>query len=302
MILPRRFLPDMKVLQTFEFAARHGNFTHAAGELSLTQSAVSRHIRELEAQTGKQLFERLRGGKVVLTRDGRELLPKVQRLLREADITMRQSAAGGAGRRVLAVNVLPTFAARWLVPRLPDFMAGNTELRVDVTTVRGTFDFQERQIDLAIHYGPPHWPGATCRFLSSEQIVPVAGGALAEAEIAAPAEIAALPRIHLTTRQQLWTDWFQEQGLTCDQADEGNWFDDLSLIIEATKAGMGVALLPLFMIERELAGGELRVVLDRPYVTDTAYYIVTPEGTTSDVADFIDWLIAQAEQQPRAAD
>ncbi|WP_102227210.1 LysR family transcriptional regulator [Acidimangrovimonas sediminis] len=292
MILQRRMLPDMRLLQTFESAARHGNFTRAGEELSLTQSAVSRQIRELEDQLGKRLFERVRG-RVVVTQAGGALLPEVQRLMAMAESTMRHAGAGAQGDGVLAINVLPTFATRWLMPRLPAFSARHPEARFDLSTRREVFDFAETQCDMAIHYGKPIWPGATCTYLCSEIIVPVAGGALRDRPVGGAAALASAPKVHLTERPRLWPEWFQRLGLDLADPNAGHWFDQFSLTIEAVKGGMGYALLPLYLIEAEVARGELTVVLDIPYATEMAYYIVTPEGRDAKTAAFRDWLLTQ---------
>ncbi len=299
MIPPRRSLPDFKVLQTFEAAARHGNFTRAADELALTQSAVSRQIRELEDQLGQPLFERLRG-KVALTPSGAEFLPQVRRLLGLAEKTMRQASAIGSGGALLSINALPTFSARWLMPRLPRFAAAHPELRFDLTTRRDIFDFAEQACDVAIHYGKPIWPGATCRYLCSEVLVPVAGGALARQPLSGPEALLTAPKIHLSDRPDLWRDWFTRHGVMPEQAQTGHWFDQFALTIEAVKAGMGYALLPLYLIEQDLRSGALRQVLDLPHSTDQAYHIVVPEGRGEAVAPFCDWLLSEVKFRPLA--
>ncbi|MDK3019961.1 LysR family transcriptional regulator [Pseudodonghicola flavimaris] len=299
MIRQRRFLPDIRLLQTFECAARHGNFTRAAEDLALTQSAVSRQIRELEAQIDKPLFERL-PGRVVMTPAARDLLPEVRRLLRMAEVTMRHAHAGASGDRVLSVNALPTFATRWLMPRLPDYLARAPETRFDLTTSREVFDLEERQCHLAIHYGQPVWPGGTCTYLCSEIVLPVVGGALRGDAGDNLAAVTALPKIHLSERPTLWTDWFDRQGLEMPDAREGHWVDQFSLAIEAVRAGLGCALLPAYLIEQDLAAGDLCVALDRPHSTDNAYYIVTPESGADQAEAFRDWLISQVSFRPLA--
>ena len=289
----------MKVLQTFESAARHGNFTRAAQELALTQSAVSRQIRELEDQLGHALFERL-GGRVAMTRAGARFLPEVQRLLGLADSTMRRATAIAAQDSILSINALPTFAERWLMPRLARYVARHPGLHVDVTTRRGIFDLEAQNCDLAIHYGHPAWPEATCTHLCSEILVPVAGGALIDRPVDAPGDLVDAPRVHLSERPALWADWFARQDLAPEDAGRGHWVDEFALAVEAVRAGMGYALLPLYLIETELQRGELRQVLDRPHSTDMGYYIVIPEGRAAPVAGFRDWLIDQVSFRPLA--
>ncbi|WP_339110077.1 LysR family transcriptional regulator [Thioclava sp. GXIMD4216] len=298
-MLARRNLPDMKMLQTFESAARHGNFTRAAEELSLTQSAVSRQIRELETQIGFDLFERM-PGKVAATPEGQRFLHAVERLLKMAESTMRHAQSIPPGRRMLAINALPTFAERWLLPRLGTYLAAHPDTTVDVTTRRDIFDFAATQCDLAIHYGQPLWPGAVCTYLCSEIVLPVAGGALRQNRPVCVADLVAAPKLHLNDRPTLWADWFATAGLTPPTVREGHWFDQFSLTIEAAKAGLGYALLPRYLVEAELATGALQVVLDLPHSTEQAYYIVTPEGRGAAVEAFRSWLLTQVSFRPLA--
>lgn len=298
-MLERRNLPDMRMLQTFEAAARHGNFTRAADELSLTQSAVSRQVRELEAQIGVVLFDRL-PGKVVVTRKGERFLKEIERLLSMAESTMRHARATGPGTDILAVNALPTFAVRWLLPRLPNYIADHPGTFFDLTTRQDIFDFSKVQCDLAIHYGQPNWPGATCTYLCSEIVLPVAGGMLLDRKLSGAADLVDAPKVHLTERPSLWPDWFEHSGLELQKAGEGHWFDQFSLTIEAVKGGLGYALLPLYLIEPEITRGEVRAVLDIPLSTDKAYYYVVPEGCGDAAAVFSDWLVDQVSFRPLA--
>lgn len=299
MTLQRRYLPDMKTLVTFEAAARHGNFTRAGEELSLTQSAVSRQMRDLEDQIGKPLFERVRG-RVVTTPAGNAFLKEVVQLLRQAETTMRHVTAGAQGETVLSINALPTFAMRWLLPRIPGFLAQHPGTRFDITTRRDVFDFETTQCDLAIHYGQPIWPGAICTYLCSEVVLPVVGGALRDRRLTGPQDLTEAPKIHLTERPGLWSDWFEEQGMTLNNANEGHWFDQFSLSIEAVKSGLGYALVPGYLIETELRSGEIKVALDIPFSTDNAYYIAVPEGRSEQIRTFRDWLIGAVSFRPMA--
>ena len=117
---------------------------------------------------------------------------------------------------------------------------------------------------------------------------------------ALPEALAERPKIHLAERPALWTEWFGRQGVELENANEGHWVDEIALAIETVRAGLGYALLPLYLIEQELAAGTLRVALDAPYSTDMAYYIVTPEGRADSAAGFRDWLIGQVSFRPLA--
>src|SRR5690606_18107847 len=160
----RRLTPNFILLQTFECAARHGSFTAAAVELNLTQSAVSRHIKQLEEQLDVTLFERVRR-RVHLSEAGHRFLPKVRQLLNRSENTMMQVMASTRSVSHLSIATLPTFGTRWLVPRLPGFLQQHPGTTLNLSSRSSPFDFTEHPFDMAIHYGRPVWAHANCDFL-----------------------------------------------------------------------------------------------------------------------------------------
>lgn len=294
----RRLVPDIVTLQAFECAARHGNFTRAAEELNLTQSAISRQISDLEAQTGMLLFERIRR-RVVLSDAGRKFLPGVQKLLHQSEQLMVRAVTAGSSAALLSIATLPTFGSRWLTPRLHDFMASHPNTVLTVGSRTQPFDFDEEGFDIAIHYGQPVWARGTCTFLCNEVIVPVASPKLlASKPVANHADMLDGPLLHITTRPKLWTEWFEMNRLASDSAYRGNRFDQFSMLIEAAVSGLGFALLPRYLIETELKSGLLNVVFDVPLATENSYYIALPEGRQDNVLvqAFQSWLLEQVGQ------
>lgn len=290
----RRLLPDLGNLQTFECAARHGNFSRAAQELNLTQSAVSRQIAELEEQTGQRLFERIRK-RVVLSEAGQQALPQVRRILSEAERLMIDTLAAGPVTQQLRIATLPTFGSRWLVPRLADFLARHPDVALTVGSHDRPFNFDDVPIDLAIHYGKPVWPGGVANFLCTEIVVPVASRAMAGQQ--RDPDLAAAPLLHMASRPRLWSQWFALHG---DGVEvwRGQRFDQFSMVIAAARAGLGVALLPTYLIEPELASGELVQLRDAPMQTENAYYVVLPEARQGHraAACFQSWMLGQVSR------
>jgi LysR family glycine cleavage system transcriptional activator len=298
MKLARNALPDLSVLQAFECAARHGSFTQAAAELNLTQSAVSRQIRTLEDQLHVTLFERIRK-RVVLSAAGKALLPDVVRLLGQTEEMVLRAMAAPGGKDTLTVATLPTFGNRWLMKRLPAFLAEHPGTVLTVASRSEPFDLMAEDFDIAIHYGQPVWAHATCTYLCSEIILPVASPALlANQPVRGAADFEKAPLLHLTTRPRLWSDWFQANDHEGAAAFQGHRFDQFSMIIEAALQGLGFALLPRYLIEDELGSGHLAIALDRPITTANSYYIVTPEGKqgTAIARQFQDWLLGQVSR------
>ncbi|WP_184357884.1 LysR family transcriptional regulator [Rhizobium sp. BK602] len=302
MNMRRSLTPDFANLQTFECAARHGNFTRAAEELNLTQSAVSRQILALEQQTGLLLFERVRR-RVILSEAGKRLLSDVQRLLAQSEQLMLRAVAAADTDETLNIATLPTFGSRWLMPRLPDFLARHPSLALTMESRSEPFDFDQEDFDLAIHYGQPTWAKASSTFLCSEFVLPVASRKVFETlGASSPTDLAQAPLLHLTTRPRLWSQWFEANGGAPGDGFRGNRFDQFSMIIGAACAGMGVALLPSYLIEEEVRTGVLVPIFNLPMATEFGYYAVLPEGRQSnEVANaFKDWLISQVERQTTA--
>lgn len=297
----RSLLPDLSALQTFECAARHENFSRAAEELNLTQSAVSRQIRDFEDRIGHRLFERVRQ-RVVLSEAGERLLPQVRRLLRNAEDMMTGALSLSPEQQLLRVGVLPTFGARWLVPRLVDFTATHPGLSLALETRDGPFNFAETSLDLAIHYGQGIWPDAVATYLCNEAVVPVVSRDFAARHrFEEPQDLTGLPLLHMSGRPSLWPDWFAARGLPDQSAWAGMRFDQFALIISAVSAGLGVALLPSYLIEREIAAGDLVALEVAPTVTENSYYVVIPEGRQTNPAALAlqSWLLSQVRPQSR---
>ncbi|UWU19590.1 LysR family transcriptional regulator (plasmid) [Rhizobium sullae] len=292
----RSLIPDIVNLQAFECAARHENFSRAAEELHLTQGAISRQIAELEKQTGLTLFERVRR-RVVLSDAGQRLLPEVKQLLVQSERLMIGAVAAGKMTSSLRIATLPTFGAKWLVPRLSSFLATHPDTALSIESRSSPFSFSEENFDLAIHFGQPTWAGATAAFLCHEAVLPVAARNSAYRLRQDINLIQDATLLHLITRPKLWTDWSAYHSIPLSNAYQGPRFDQLSMITSAAITDLGVALLPTYLIERELRDGTLMSVLDNPMSTENAYYVVRPEKKRAQVGaeQFEKWLIGQIE-------
>lgn len=275
MTISRRFLPPTALLCAFDAAARSQSFTVAARELHLTQSAVSRQIRALEEMLGAELFHREKQ-KVKLTLAGnayaREIRDALSRIS-NATLNFRATPGGGA----LNLAVLPTFGARWLMPRLPRFLAAHPDIVVHLTTKLGPFDFRLETIDAAIHFGMSEWPGAQLDFLMSETVMPVCSPSMKRRfGFAEPADLVAAPLLHLVSRPDAWERWFAAMEVDAGEV-HGMLMDQFTLSLEASRADLGVALLPEFLIRSELQIGGLVRAIDAPVASDGSYYLAWPD-------------------------
>ncbi len=296
MTLSRALIPDLGRLQAFESAARHGSVTQAGRELNLTQSTVSRQIRDLEAQLGVPLFERVRQ-RVVLSEAGRRFLPDARKLLEQGEAAMLRAMAGSKAS-LLRLATLPTFGTRWLIPHLPGFLQAHSGVALDIASRSEPFDLEEQGFDAAIHYGQPIWANATCRYICQEVIVPVASPALSGGlAVEGPGDLASLPLLHLATRPKAWADWFRQTGVEAASSFQGHRFDQFTMMIQAATAGLGVALLPLYLIGPELKAGQLQMVLDVPLPTENGYHFVMPNGKLDHPVanELYRWIVGQVD-------
>jgi len=295
----KRILPSLTALQFFEASVRHMSFTRAARELDVTQSAVSRQIRQLEQFVGRPLFRRHKQ-RLVLTEPGETYAAAVRELLDRAEAATLQLMAYGSGGGVLTIALLPTFGSRWLVPRLGDFTARHPDIQLNLVTQVRPFDFTGSEIDAAIHFGREIWPGAICRQLMGEVVVPVAAPSLlGGAGLVRPQDVGRYTLLQHMTRPQAWQEWLHACGVQDVDGRMGPRFEEIHMVIQAAVAGLGLAILPRFLIREEIAGGRLVVAIDRPVKSEHAYYLVHPERKADlrRVAVFRDWLLEQCAAQ-----
>lgn len=300
----KTFLPPVPDLLAFEAVARHASVSRAAGELHLTQSAVSRQVRQLEQQLGIALFHRVRQ-RVVLTDAGRVYAPDVRVILQQlSDATQKvMSLQGGGG--LLNLAVLPTLGTRWLIPRMADFAARYPEVTVNFAARNEPFDFAQEPFDIAVHFGTPHWAGAVCEYMMHEEVVPVCSpGYQQSMAITNVADLTRATLLQQTSRPTQWAEWFERKGLSTPLTLRGPRFEQFAMIAQAAVSGLGAALVPRFLVEAELATGAL-VTLFRsgpdtaftPPGTEPApaYYLVYPESRAQAplIRAFRDWILAQ---------
>ncbi len=292
----RRKLPGTDLLIAFETAARHQSFTRAAEEMALTQSAVCRQISALETQLGVQLFNRIKK-RVTLSEAGqiyaRQIRNNLNRLEHDTLSLMAHRGAGG----VLELAVIPTFATRWLIPRLGDFHVLHPGITLDLTTRADPFIFTDTPFDAAIHYGDPVWPGAVTEYLFGEEVVPVCTPMLMDGRaVITPEELVSMPLLHQSARPYAWREWFGVSGLSNVNAMGGARYELFSMLVEAAKAGLGVALVPRFFVLNEIASGELVTPSANILRSDRSYYLVYPENNieSAPLQVFCQWLRGQA--------
>lgn len=317
--MPRR-LPNLNALRSFEAAARHLSFSRAADELCVTQGAISRQIKSLETELGVPLFKRLTRA-VELTEHGRGYLPVARDAFDKLEMaTLRLKEA--AKRDVLTISVLPTFAMRWLIPRLPTFMASNPDIELRMITSIRPVDFEREDVDVAVRVGTvpdaesdglgpridlemvQEWSQVQALRFSQDVLLPVCSpDYLAGRTVPGdPSELLDHELLHTSTRSHAWSDWFRVYDISFELKDISRSFGHFFMTIQAATEGRGVALVPRLLVEDDLRQGDLVVLLETAAESSGAYYLLSRkhQWNVDRIRRFRDWIIAQRHEGRRA--
>ena len=284
-----RDLPSLNAIRIFDSAARHLNFSRAADELSITQSAVSRQIKVLEQQLGVQLFQRA-GPKLKLTSAGdyyQGRVAEAMTVLRRGTAEVRRSSASPT----LTISLLPTFAAKLLVPRIGDFERQNPQVTLRLAASYKRIDLAtELDIDVAIRLGRGDWPGVHATRLTASHVFPVCSPGLAR-NLRRPRDILQHRRLLDDKMYDEWGRWFTAAGVD-DQPGETRRIDDDNMLLQAAIQGQGVTLARAIIAQDDLETGRLVQPFDVSILSAFQYYFVClPERLKeSDIQAFQDWL------------
>ena len=295
------YIPTINELHAFCACARAGSATRAAGELNLTQSAVSRSLGTLEERLGVRLFHRVKQ-RLVLSEAGRAFRREADAILADLGQAAMNVMAFGGHSKVLRLAVLPTFAKIWLTPRLKDFRALAPDVAFDIVARLDAIDFETEPFDAAIQRSDMLPANAEMVPLMEERLVVVAAPGLAEGLGGlADAELARLPLLQQTTRPTLWLDWFRDAGIDARSVLRGDRFEHFDMVILAAISGLGIALVPEVLAEGEIEAGRLVRASERRLVVGAPYSLIYP-ARSLDIDGFVafrDWLAAFGPGAPR---
>lgn len=292
--MPRR-LPPLTSLRAFEAAGRHLSFTKAAAELTVTQAAISHQVKALEEHLDVALFLRL-PRQLELTKAGKILLPVVRSAFdRIGDSVAKLNT--DAASKALTVRLSPSFAAKWLSPRLDDFRRRHPEVDLSLTLGNEAVDFRRQPIDIAVTYGKGDWKGVVSDHLLSIDFFPVCSPGIMQGEnpLSTPDDLRHHTLLH-DTNHDAWTDWLDLAGASDVDPSRGTVVDDTNVLIQAAIDGLGVALGSALFVADRLASGKLVKPFDTTLHSDFAYYVVCPKQhlKKTEVAQFKSWLIEQS--------
>lgn len=293
-------LPPLNSLRAFVVAARHLSFTRAAEDLHVSAAAIGQQIRILEDYVGQRLFERDRR-QLQLTAAGRALAPG----LAEAFESVMESVARLAadeGETVVRISATPSFAGRWLAPRLESLHQALPGIEVEVHASTVLVDVERDETDCVIRYGKGGYAGLFMERLFPEMVVPVCSAEFAESYGLdwRTRSLQGVPLLHEVGPEHNssgpdWGDWLRAEGFPVRFSDSGYRLNLSSLVLDAAAAGQGLGLGKLRLAEADLISGRLVAPLGRVRPVESAYYFATAphKAKLPQVALFLEWLRAE---------
>jgi LysR family transcriptional regulator, glycine cleavage system transcriptional activator len=298
-------LPPLSALRAFEAVARRLSFSRAAEELHVTPGPVSQQIRSLEGLLGEGLFERTRRS-VALTEVAARMLPDIQAGL-EALSRAISSKPTASAASTLSISVAPSFASKWLLPRLADFSGRHPDIDLRISATVALADFRRDNVDLAIRLGRGNYPGVDADQLFGETLAPLCSPGLLKAKerLRRPDDLRKHRLLHDTSipgesERPAWERWLNLAGAKQVSAERGTRFSLAELALQAAIDGAGVVLGRMVLAEGDLAAGRLIRPFSVMLPLDVSYFLVTPRGSArrQEIQCFRDWLYGMVQQSP----
>lgn len=292
----RRLQPPTHLLLAFSTTARFGSISRAAEALHLTQSAVSKQVQELERWTGVPLFERVRK-RLALTPAGQRYDAAIRPLLAQIEAATLELITSGDGGGALNLSTLPTFGAKWLIPRLPQFQREHPQIALHFVPYVQGYDFQRPDLDCSILFGDGHWPGAVAEYITGREVVLIAPPApRGKPLLKRPADVAKFTRLQHGSVPHAWSHWCEAHGVQGFNPFAGPQLDQFHSLIRAVAAGMGLALVPQCLVQDDIAAGVVSAPLDDGYRDELGYWLCYPEARAhlAPLTAFRQWLMHSA--------
>jgi LysR family glycine cleavage system transcriptional activator len=282
-------LPPMQALRAFEAAARLTSLSRAAESLHLTHGAISHQIKALEADLGVCLVQRAGRG-IRLTDEGERFAARVRVAFAELAAAVNEMSAR-ANPRQLRVSVVPSFAARWLLPRIGRFLRAYPDVDLDVRSSMANVDFTRDDADAAIRFGFGDWPGVNVEHLLDDCYFPVCSPRIAGGRPPKrPADLDRYPL--LRSEDEYWKPWFEAAGLDWPEPSRGPIFNDSALLMQAAADGQGIALARRSLLGNDVRNAVLMRLFDIEIPSARKFWLVYParSANTAKLAQFRQWL------------
>ena len=291
--MARARLPPLNAIKAFEAAARLGSFTRAAEELSVTHGAVSRQIRMLEDWLGTKLFLRT-SRHAVPTPAGTDLFAEAGPALDRLATAALRLRGGVQARGLLHISALPTFAMRWLIPRLPEFQREHSALELRIVTASTPAEQFRMDVDVVVS-GPSRQPGwVGSRFLGEAYLPLLSPSLMKERPLRAPADLSRHTLLHAATRRDMWPRWLTAAGIADLRPTRDQVFEHFYFAIQAAIEGLGIVMGPLALVCDELREGRLVAPIREPALRTRGYFVYSREtsSTAPAVTALRQWLSA----------
>lgn len=292
-------LPPLRGMQAFRYAARELSFKAAAESLNISQAAVSTHIRGMENFLGLKLFVRLTR-EVQLTPEGRALAGYVETGFQELEKGIAVLSPNADPGR-LTVATVPSFASRWLVPRLNSFQEMYPDIKLSIQPNLQLVDFQGDGVDLAIRFGNGNYPGLESRALLEEKLLPVCHSELFNIDSVTPAVLAELPWLidDSVDMESSWLAFQEKLGANIPDSSIKLRVSEGTTLVEAVLAGRGIALMRYSLVKDLLKSGLLLCPIDISIPAEYQYYLVAPEAKfrTAKVRAFVSWITGKVNAE-----
>jgi LysR family glycine cleavage system transcriptional activator len=279
----------LTALRAFEVTARQRSLKLACAELHLTPGAISQQVRALEERLGVQLFDRA-SGRYALTVIGAQLLPRLSHSFDGMESALRDVLDSAEPHR-LRLKLAPTFAARWLAPRLADFFAHNPGIDLEVTTVASTAEIGSEHCDFLVQFGTPPWPDFDHILLFEDELIPVCTPKIART-LRKPEDLKKHTLLHSSFRPANWAQWLESAGMGPELAGKGPKFPNALLAAEAAASGAGVAVMQKAYVAADLAQGRLVAPLQHAAKSGHGYYMTSSKHRRGErkIRQFARWI------------
>ena len=289
-------LPSLNALRVFVAVARSGGVSRAAEELNLTHSAVSHQIRSLQSELGVTLFEKSGRG-LMLTEQARAYVQRIESAFKEIEEATLEVTTHNRHR--LRISTIPSFAARWLLPRLGDFIATCPDVDVEVQSSHRAADVKGGEVDIGIRFDTGPHPGLYSERLMRDWLFPVCSPEFAKKyALCDTSGIDGVPLMH--SEREPWSSWFPAAGIVADEPEHGILFNDSALMLQAAAAGQGLCLARQSIVYDELQSGRLVRPFSTYVESPFSYFFVCRREKLASppIAAFRTWIVRQIKNIP----